>query len=298
MSLDIVQISNIFNILAQLDPKVLNYHFGWPEDINKNIDNNFDSGQSTGKLFPAIQMFPPEGELYLAQGKNETKVTVYFLDLHDYENDSSAKTLNLIEQWRDLKSIAYRIIKQASVYFRDQQFIIKDDKFEWVDSHAHNDRLIQVGCEFTLIHHEDCVIPEPDFDQLPVNNPHNPVGTNDYERLIPETIQLCDYVFSFSVGDTAKGLDGGRITFIKVNDILLNLPNYPYLVANLPDLQQMFSDIQALGYTIDTTVQALGNNVSSFTLKIEQTPDVWTTVVSNWKGGASKNGTFVSENCS
>ena len=41
--MDLVQISNIFNALTQLNPELKFYHGGLHEKINQNgIDNNFD----------------------------------------------------------------------------------------------------------------------------------------------------------------------------------------------------------------------------------------------------------------
>ena len=51
MTTTLTQVSNVFNLLCQLDARLLNYHFGWQWDINKEIDNNFDIGNQTGRLF-------------------------------------------------------------------------------------------------------------------------------------------------------------------------------------------------------------------------------------------------------
>jgi len=53
------QVSNLFNIIVQNTPDFEFYHFGWPNDMNLNTANNFDSVGSTGAKFPYLLMIPP-----------------------------------------------------------------------------------------------------------------------------------------------------------------------------------------------------------------------------------------------
>lgn len=55
----ITQLSNIFNLIVQNDPDYNFYHYGWPSDMNLNIQNNSDPLAKTGRLFPYVLLLPP-----------------------------------------------------------------------------------------------------------------------------------------------------------------------------------------------------------------------------------------------
>ena len=78
------QISNVFNLMVQLDPRLKYYHFGWRSDILRNIDNNFDPGVSKGREFPALHWAVPEFTEYVEAIqytglKENVEVTLYFV---------------------------------------------------------------------------------------------------------------------------------------------------------------------------------------------------------------------------
>ena len=109
MTTTLTQVSNLFNLLCQLDSRLLNYHFGWQWDINKEIDNNFDPGNKTGRLFPAVQMDVPDYFQTIEEPnydgtKEEIKIQLYFYFHHQLNIISSLiitmnkKILMLIEQ--------------------------------------------------------------------------------------------------------------------------------------------------------------------------------------------------------
>lgn len=158
-----VQISNVLNLMTQLDSRLQFYHFGWRSDILRNIDNNFDNNNVKGRLFPALHWAVPEFTQYVEPVqydalKEEVEMTLYFDDLQDYNNDGSLKTKNLIEQWSDLKQIAEDFIANFEVvmcgHFK-AGFITTSPKFEQF-SHGHNDRLITWRVTFILTHFIPC----------------------------------------------------------------------------------------------------------------------------------------------
>jgi hypothetical protein len=159
------QISNIFNLMVQQEPRILFYHFGWRSDILRNIDNNFDNNNIKGRQFPALHFAVPESTKYLEainyDGiKEEVEVTLYFDNLQDCENDGSAETDNLIEQWAELKQIAEDYIANFSEVLCNKYLAgsITAPKFEQF-SHGHNDRLITWRVTFNLIHTIPCTDP-------------------------------------------------------------------------------------------------------------------------------------------
>ncbi len=176
MTTTLTQVSNVFNLLCQLDARLLNYHFGWQWDINKEIDNNFDPGNQTGRLFPAVQMDVPDYFQALEQPsydgtKEEIKVLLYFYDEQDYNNDSSAKTINLVEQWTNLKTIAEDFMANYLEAIGPKKYnvgFISNPRYTQ-RSNLHNDRLIVWEVEFILTHIAPCTIASSkiDLDLLP-----------------------------------------------------------------------------------------------------------------------------------
>ena len=117
------QISNLFNLMCQFDTRIKGYHYGWRSDINKNIQNNFDPLYETGRQYPAVQFDVPDYANYTEiadyQGNQETlQITLYFDNLQNIENDGTAKVLNLVEQWDELKIIAEDFISNFSFFGR------------------------------------------------------------------------------------------------------------------------------------------------------------------------------------
>ncbi len=165
MTTTLTQVSDVFNLLCQLDARIFNYHFGWQWDINKEIDNNFDVGNKTGRLFPAVQMDVPDYFQALEQPsyegtKEEIKVLLYFYDEQDYNNDSSSKTINLIEQWTNLKTIAEDFVANYLEAIGPKKYnigFISNPRYTQ-RSNLHNDRLIVWEVEFILTHIAPCTV--------------------------------------------------------------------------------------------------------------------------------------------
>ena len=157
-----VNISNLFNNLVLLEPRLFFYHWGYRSDILKNIDNNHDQNNIKGRQFPALQWAVPEFTQYIDtpnfQGvKEEIEITLYFDNLQDYSNDGSKVTKNLIEQFADLKQIAEDYIANFNLAFCDKYRAgsITNPKFEQF-AYGHNDRLISWRVTFTLQHLTPC----------------------------------------------------------------------------------------------------------------------------------------------
>jgi len=162
MNTTLTEISNIFNLMVQADSRLKFYHFGWRSDINKNIDNNFDKGVKTGRLFPALHFdvpdfFQPSEELNYLGFKEDIAVNLYFDDLQNYDNSGEQKTDNLIEQWAALKQITEDFISNLSevLQYYKAGFIRTVPRFE-PKSNLFNDRLITFEVSFTIAHISEC----------------------------------------------------------------------------------------------------------------------------------------------
>ncbi len=162
MNTTLTEISNIFNLMVQADSRLKFYHFGWRSDINKNIDNNFDKGVKTGRLFPALHFdvpdfFQPSEELNYLGFKEDIAINLYFDDLQNYDNSGEIKKDNLIEQWAALKQITEDFINNLSevLQYYKAGFIRTVPRFE-PKSNLFNDRLLTFEVSFTLSHFSKC----------------------------------------------------------------------------------------------------------------------------------------------
>jgi len=55
----LTQLSNLFNSIALASGLFKFYHYGWPQDMNINIQNNSDPNASLGSQFPYLLFMPP-----------------------------------------------------------------------------------------------------------------------------------------------------------------------------------------------------------------------------------------------
>lgn len=162
MNTTIIQISNIFNLMTQADSRLKFYHFGWRSDINKNIENNFDPGNSTGRMFPALHFdipdyFEPTQEENYLGFNQDIAINLYFDDLQGYDNSGSQTIKTLIEQWADVKQIAEDFIcnlAQVLEYY-NIGFIRTQPRYE-PRANLHNDKLITFQVSFILSHVAEC----------------------------------------------------------------------------------------------------------------------------------------------
>src|SRR5690606_21466 len=83
-------------------------------------------------------------------GKDAVSVMLFFYNLQDYQNDADPMSIEktLLCQWHELKARAVEFLHGLN---KSAIFRITDGRVKYfTDSHAQIDRLICVGCEFTL----------------------------------------------------------------------------------------------------------------------------------------------------
>lgn len=175
------QISNVFNLLAQLDLRINNYHFGQRWDIERNVYNNFDPKNTTGRMFPAVMMDVPDkvtglGEPQYLSNEEEIDMLLYFDTLQDKKNDGSLVTDNLIEQWDALKIIAEDYMANFAVAIGAEKYnissIVGDVEYTQRES-QHSDRLLTWEVSFKLKHQTPCTDEtyQVNLDALPATIP-------------------------------------------------------------------------------------------------------------------------------
>jgi len=98
----LLEISNIFNTVTTVHPSFVNYHFGWPSDMDRNVANNYDASQQTGTLYPAVLVTPPDIQLNPNDLGTSFSFRVHFMDLQAYSNDTSLNNSTKVEQWSTL----------------------------------------------------------------------------------------------------------------------------------------------------------------------------------------------------
>lgn len=151
--MNLLHISNTFAQLVQQSAFFQSYHFGYHSDINTNTANIYDPGNEAGKMFPHVLWAAPvEGSLSMQgdTGRDFVEVMLYFYALQDYQNDGEPVRIEntLIRQWHDLKARAVEFLHGAN---KSRMFRIVDGKVKYfTDANAQIDRLLCVGCEFTV----------------------------------------------------------------------------------------------------------------------------------------------------
>jgi len=113
-----IQIANIINELVQLDPDIKYYHYGLPEDVNRNIPNNFDPTSDTGRKFPYVLQIPRQLTARAQQNGTQSlfethTVELLFIDTYDYQAQQFVVQGNVESQGLFLSQrIAYENVSQ------------------------------------------------------------------------------------------------------------------------------------------------------------------------------------------
>lgn len=186
--MNILQVSNLFNQIAQGIPAINFYHYGYYSDINTNIQNNFTGENTVGKLYPAVSFLYPDSRLSIKQDsvRGSLNCRLVFSDLQYYNNDSSPRNESILEQQAALEAIAVNFIAEVNRLGRqvgNNLGLSGDVSFNYL-SDAHNDSLVLVTADFALFYGLDCPITQ--VDPASLDAPFNdvpPSSSNDYEIL-------------------------------------------------------------------------------------------------------------------
>ncbi len=121
-----IQIANIINELVQLDPDIKYYHYGLPEDVNRNIPNNFDPTSDTGRKFPYVWQIPRQLTARAQQNGTQSlfethTVELLFIDTYAYQAQQfDFKRDTQLKIFSKLQVLAERIIKGLIEYAEEQ----------------------------------------------------------------------------------------------------------------------------------------------------------------------------------
>jgi hypothetical protein len=118
----ITQLSNIFNLIVQNDSDYKFFHYGFPSDVNINIQNNFDPLGDTGRLFPYLLLIPPVLQSRAMESSSEAIFDTYqveFLITDTYAYNQGILTYKnetTIEIEQNLQILAKKIIQYLLDY--------------------------------------------------------------------------------------------------------------------------------------------------------------------------------------
>jgi hypothetical protein len=186
--MNILQISNLFNQIAQGLPSIEFYHYGYYSDINRNVQNNFTGENTNGKTYPAVSFLYPDSRLAIKQDsvRGSLNCRLVFSDLQAYNNDSSLKNQSILEQHAALEAIAVNFMAEVNRLGRQAAYnlgILGDVTFDYL-SDAHTDNLVLVTANFALFY--GLVCPTTQVTPASLDAPFNdvpPSSVNDYELL-------------------------------------------------------------------------------------------------------------------
>ena len=120
-----IQIANIINELVQLDADLKYFHYGLPQDVNRNIPNNFDPNSDTGRLYPYVLQIPRELTARTQQNGTQSlfethTVELLFIDTYAYNAQQfDFKRDTQLKIFSKLQVLAERIIKGLQEYAED-----------------------------------------------------------------------------------------------------------------------------------------------------------------------------------
>jgi hypothetical protein len=190
----IVQLSNIFNLIIQNNPNLKTYHFGYPNDVNINVQNNYNQGAQTGNNFPYVLFIPPNISSRIQQNATQSIFDTYscqllFIDMYGYENDSAYKPDTTAVVLSDLQKRVKEFFKELQQYAEILSlppFNISDLEIlvDAINFFVQNTRTLSVT--FSLTFPSGCSDFDVDLSALLPENP-NDVTEDDLEYQIQVT---------------------------------------------------------------------------------------------------------------
>ena len=183
----IVQLSNLFNLISENMPDIGSYHYGWPSDMNLNIQNNYDPNASTGTKFPAVLFMPPTLSTRTDDSNTEALFSRYgvellFTDTYGYNAQTLGyKSDTTVECEAKLQTIAADFINylRAYAFASETSFNIGDYTVEF-DPWRFVQKTRSIRIRFELVFPGICPDDDLNLDFLPAS--FEDLETTDYEK--------------------------------------------------------------------------------------------------------------------
>lgn len=165
--MSILKISNLLNKKALQDAEINFYHFGFLDELNTSPENNFNAGGINGRLYPSLDLLPPERVLFtIDEAERENyRLCLIFSDLYGSDNCGATDNRTKLEVWAALQSTAKRFIFELNeaLAVRLGGGIVGEVSFE-MDA-GFNDKLCFIKCDFTAQINGECF---DDVEAVPV----------------------------------------------------------------------------------------------------------------------------------
>lgn len=149
--MNLIRISNLFNLLVQESEFFRAYHFGYQVGLAANVQNNFNVHGNTGIDFPLVLWAAPvEGELMLRDRWDTLDIELFFYHLQGYGNDGEPTGLErtYLVQWDELKKRAVEFIH--AIHSR-REYKVKEGRVRYFTDQGQGiQSLICVGMTFSL----------------------------------------------------------------------------------------------------------------------------------------------------
>lgn len=186
----ITQLSNLFNLIVQNDAEYKFYHYGWPSDMNINIQNNSDPTADTGRMFPYVLFMPPAVDsramdINTASIYDTYSVELLITDTYNYTAGTlDFKNDTTIEIEYKLQLLAKKLVQYLLEYsaISYPPFNVGDYKIEFDPYRFTADtRSIRVQLELQV----PAICDDADLDISFIPTVIANIDTYDYETTIP-----------------------------------------------------------------------------------------------------------------
>lgn len=182
-----VQLSNLFNLIVQNSSDFRFYHFGWPNDLNHNTQNNFDADGKTGDMYPYLLFIPPTISNRVQENGTQSIYRTFncefiLTDTYGYNQQQlDLKTDTTVEVLSKLEQAARNFTNYVRQYsdYTETQFAISDAQID-LDPYRFTAQTRSIRLKFSLYFNEACPVSNLDLSFLP--NDFNNLADVDIEN--------------------------------------------------------------------------------------------------------------------
>ena len=252
----ISQLSNLFNLIVQNDVNFKFYHYGYPSDMNINIQNNFDHLASTGRMFPYLLLLPPTLNSRAMENSTQAIYDTYnveFLltDTYGYQSGlltyDTSTTIEVENRLENYSKIVMQYLLQYSEV-SDPPFNVGNYKIEF-DPYRFTADTRSVRVMFDLVFPAICSNDNLDISFLPESL--SDIGNFDYEA----NLNYCPVLNISSTVVVGTGIAGGIWDANSdLTDFIAEILAHPFYVGNLQININSFVDSNNAQVGSNTTI--------------------------------------------
>lgn len=298
----LVELSNIFNIIAQGMPELNNYHFGFLSDIDINIKNNFNPSPKCQTPYPLALFEPPSGT-YDPQKSQSTRIVDLWIVDRQQGDKNGTTCQTLVEKMSFIEGIGnsfLRSLKFAQIDGACLKVSLKNAVAGTeLDGYQFKDRLVTYKMTFSINtpYDTNCLtgleissVQDEDLERV-VTAP--PALDNQYSMLFDG---VDEYLFTPATPELSFG-NGATDTPFSISVWLVWTGTGLGFIANKrgsanSDLFEYQITIEAggvIGWVMESTGVSGGNSLRFKTNNVVPV-GVWTNVVVTYDGSSTYNG--------